>query len=297
MIYVNYFLGILIIFFAILIIFKIKEKNKMLNKISISNIEKKLNEFKTIKIINALIIQSNKANNRAKHITPIIFLIISIVFSLIIFFLSYKTIKIISSSIIISGFSLLIPYLILKYIIRSQKEKILNDFPIYAITLKNYTQVTNDIIIAFKKAKVQEPLSIHIERFNVSIEKGMKIYECFERLKQDINIKKINEFLTAAQYCYINGGDFSNLLDKYSKILTKSNLQKEKEKQKSFASKLVLYMLIAINIYLLFQFGFANEEYKEILTKTFIGETIININIISYFLIFLFTIKLNKMEE
>jgi Flp pilus assembly protein TadB len=224
-------------------------------------------------------------------------LILTIVVFIITFLITYNFLHLFSSSLIISIFSLFLPYLIIKYFSYCRKIKILKNFPNYIISLKNYTDVNNDIIEAFRRATVEEPLKTYIEKFNISLQKGVKIYDAFESLKSSINIKKINEFITLLQFCYVYGGDFGNLLDKFSKIQMKTNLQREKEKQKIFSSKLVLIILILLNMYILFGFVLTNNEYYNILVKTFIGNLILNINILSYIFIFYMYILLNKMED
>jgi len=230
-------------------------------------------------------------------VSTLTILIITIAISIITFIISYNFLHIFSSSLIISIFSSFLPYLIIKSFSYHKKTKILNNFPNYIISLKNYTDVSNDIIEAFRRATVEEPLKTYIEKFNVSLQKGVKIYDAFESLKKSINIKKINEFITLLQFCYMYGGDFGNLLDKFSKIQMKTNLQREKEKQKIFSSKLVLIILILLNMYILFGFVMTNSEYYNILVKTFIGNLILNINILSYIFIFYMYIQLNKMED
>jgi Flp pilus assembly protein TadB len=194
-------------------------------------------------------------------------------------------------------FSFFIPYLILKELIKNNKNKILNVFPTYLIALKNYTKTDNNILGAFKRVDISFPISIYINRFNISIENGINVFECFEKLKNDININKINDFLTASQYCYLNGGNFSKILEKYCNILTNYNLQKEKEKEESLGSKIVLYILILMNIYILVGFVLTNIEYRNIILGTLFGKIIININLLSYMLIFFFIKKMNNLEE
>ncbi|MEG1142052.1 MAG: hypothetical protein RSE41_06365 [Clostridia bacterium] len=180
--------------------------------------------------------------------------------------------------------------------IYSKKKLLLKIFPNYVISLKNYTETTNNILIAFKNARCEYPLDIYINKFNVSVDKGINIYDSFEELKNNINIKEISEFLTSIQFCYINGGNFTELLDEFSNIQMKVNLQKEKESENIFSSKVVLILLIVINVYILFGFIMSTEEYYSILTKTFIGEMILNVNVLSYIIIFYFYLKLNKLE-
>lgn len=302
----------IIIYIIVSIIFKLKNKYFNLNKSNKKNkyimfnnynriiyknnfLYKKINEF--LKSFNNNILQVKKINNKFNYISFYFIIFFSFFLMIISFAFSYKIFHIVSTSLILSIISFFIPNIILKYILNKHKEKLMCEFPTYAITLKNYTKVNNDLIFAFKRASVTGAFKKYIETFNFSIEKGLKVDDCFEKLKNDININKINNFFTAACNCYKNGGDFSKLLDKYSNILTKVNLQKEKEKEESFSSKLVLYILVFVNIYLLFGFVFNDEEYKNLLLNTFFGKIIINFNILSYIFIMFFIKKINKMEE
>ena len=230
-------------------------------------------------------------------ISTLTILILSIVILIITFIITYNYLHLFSSSLILSIFTFFLPYFIVKYFSYYKNIRILRNFPNYIISLKNYTDINNDIIEAFKRANAEEPLSIYINKFNISVQKGVKIYDAFETLKKSINIKKINQFITLLQFCYIYGGDFGDLLDKFAKIQMKTNLQKEKEKQKIFSAKIVLVTLILLNIYILFGFVLKNGEYYTILVNTFIGNLILNINILSYIFIFYMYIKLNEMEE
>ena len=115
-------------------------------------------------------------------------------------------------------------------------------------------------------------------------------------MKSSINISKISEFFTAVEYCYINGGNFVNIIDKYLSSLVKLNMQKEKEEEKRLEIKLVILFLIAVNFYMLFGFIYANPTYKEIILNNLVGKIIVNINIISYVIIFLIFRNTNKEE-
>lgn len=292
--------SITILFLAstINIFYEMLNKNKKDSIIKINNFNTKLSNMSFIKKIQFYIDYISKINKSIIfYIKPITIILLSSIISIITFVISFKYLKVFSSAVIISVYSFFIPYLILKYLYNFYRKKINNIFPTYIISLKNYTQISNDIIIAIKKVKVEEPLSLFINKFNICIEKGINVYEAFENLKNDINIKKINEFITATQNCYINGGNFTNLLSKYSKILNRINEQREKELQENLSSILVLVILIIINIFLIVTFVYSDENYRSILTNTFLGKSILNINILSYLLIFYFIKKLNKLEE
>lgn len=259
----------------------------------------KIRELSLVKKISYLL-DELKISFKIKNInivSTLSILILSVIIFFITFVITYKFLHLFLSSIILSLFTLFLPYFAIKYFSYSRKIKILKMFPNYVINLKNYTDVNNDIIEAFRRASAQEPLNTYIDKFNISLQKGIKIYDAFEDLKYNINIKKINQFITLLQFCYIYGGNFGDLLDKFSKIQMKTNFKREKERQKIFSSKLVLLILIVLNMYILFGFILTNNEYYDILIKTFIGNCILNINILSYIFIFYMYIKLNSMEE
>lgn len=290
--------SILLIFTIIEIFFSIaKNKNKE-EILKYNDISYKFKNLSFIKKIQFYINSLSKLNNNIfYYIRPSLVILISVILSIVIGFLSYKFLKVSSSALIISIYSFFVPYLILNTLYNNYRKKIIGIFPTYIVSLKNYTQISNDIIIAMKNVNAEYPLSIFIDKFNILIEKGVTVYEAFEKLKIDINIKKISEFINAIENCYINGGDFSNLLDKYSKIINKINIQKEKEMQENFASILVLIILAIINVFLIVKFIYSNTLYRNIVTNNFIGNVILNINIISYLLIFYFIKKLNKLED
>ena len=289
-------LGIFLCFWIIDIYVSFIIKNR--KEKNINNLNLKINNSNFIKKISFYIDYLITIDIKFLYFfKPITLIFISTIIFILVFIISYKFLSVFSSSLIIAVYSFFIPYLILQYLYNKSRRKILDVFPTYIISLKNYTNISNDIIIAMKKVESELPLRIFINKFNLLIDKGISVYDSFERLKKDINIKKISEFIMALQNCYINGGNFSKLLDRYSKIINNISLQREKEIQDNFSSILVLIVLIIINIFLIIAFVYSNETYKSIVTNSFIGKTILNINILSYLLVFYFIKKLNKLEE
>lgn len=292
------FLNIFFIFVIIDFVIYIKNQNRILKFVNSKVIGSKINNSSFIKKISFYINYLKNINISSFHLLkPIIIIAISLIISFLSFILSYKFFCVFSSALIISIYTFFIPYIFLKYLYNRYRRKILDIFPTYIISLKNYTNISNDIIVAMRKVNIDKPLMLFIDRFNLLIQKGISVCDGFEKLKSDINIKKISEFITALQNCYINGGDFSKLLDRYSKIINNINAQREKESQDNFSSILVLIILIIINIFLIITFIYSNVTYKSIIINSFTGKVILNINILSYLLVFYFVKKLNKLEE
>lgn len=256
-----------------------KVNNKISNKVKKNRFYIKLGYY---------VCELKKINEKKyKFLSNFFVILISIIFSIVIFVISKYIFEIFSTSILISIISLVLPYFIIEQLYISEKNKILEKFPLYILTLKNYVYSTNNIVQAFKKAKIPDYLNVYISKFNISIEKGISISQAFEELKRDINIDVINDFLSSLLTCHLNGGNVCVLLNKYAEMLTKTNLQNAKSKQENISSILIFIIMACINIFLLFSFVYSNVEYKEIMTSSFIGKTIINFNILSYLVVFL----------
>lgn len=257
-------------------------------KIKYDYLKNKLNKSKYLTKLSYYIYELKKIDEKKyKFLSKYLVVLISIILSIIIFLISYYIFDIYSTAILISLISLAIPPLIIEQLYMSQKQKIIDNFPMYILTLKNYVYSTNDIIQAFRKANIPDYLVIYINKFNVSIEKGISIVQAFDELKKDINIDVISDFLSSLLTCHLNGGNVCMLLNKYAEMLTKINLRNAKRKQENLSSIVIFFVLVAINFFLLFSFVYSNVEYKEIMIKNLIGKTIINCNVLSYLIVFL----------
>lgn len=251
-------------------------------------VRSKVNKCNYVDKLNFYILELKKANeNKYKYLSKYLINVISIIFSIIIFFISYYIFDIYSTAVLISCISFSIPYLIIQQLYLSNRQKILDNFPMYILTLKNYVYYTNDVILAFKKARIPQCLLAYINKFNISIEKGLSLVQAFDELKKNINIDIISDFLSSVLTCHLNGGNICMLLNKYAEMLTKINIKKAKRKQENLSSIIIFFILVIINIFLLFSFVYGNPTYKEIMTTNLIGKIIINSNILSYFIIFI----------
>ncbi len=244
--------------------------------------------------IKYLIIYNGAKKN--KILTSITILLISIILAILTYFLSIFSIKIISTSIILSIVSFCVPYLAINLLVNSNIRKIKIILPSYIVNLKNNMEVTNNIIKAIKITKVEPPLEHSINVFNYKVEKGINVYQCFDELKENINIEVFSNLIDAFKVCYSNGGDFSRVLNKYIDIVSKENIEKSKLKENSSATILTLIIMVVINILLLFSVVLSNIDYRKIILESFAGHIIINFEIISYIIVVYFVYKVYKME-
>jgi len=232
-----------------------------------------------------------------KYVTPVSIVIISVCCFVIAFIIVYSFLRLFVSSVIISIPFAFIPYLLLRFRVQQEKEKIKRLLPIYAINLKGHISSENNIILAIKRTKVEEPLYKYISKFIINVERGMNISDSFNILKRDVDISEFTELISAFQVCYQNGGKFVNILDVFSKQVSQVLMLEEKEKDKTMSSVITLVVMVALNILLVVSYVFGNKEFASIIRESITGHIIMDINAISCVLCCYFLFKMYKMEE
>lgn len=261
------------------------EKNK---KVKITT---KLNIFHKINIL------IEKANIKR----GILFNPISIIFSCIVTFvicylLVFNSFKIVLLSLIIALPSVFIPIFILSIMAEIQSKKIEKVMLNFLLQLKNYTQINNDIIYAFKQVKTIEPLQGYIKKFLVEINSGIKFEKAIENLKEKITFEKVKMVFTNMQYCYINGGNFSELINKSYKMISDIQTEKNSREQETMGARIVLVILIILDLFVYFTFIQNNHDNYLIMTKSFVGNLILYWNFISIWFLLVLIHKVKKLD-
>lgn len=199
--------GAIIIFLVIKIIHRnvIHNYKKEVLYNGYKKISKKVLKIRYIKKLDSKICEIRKFIQIDKKIFNVYSIVIfSIVFSVVTFIIASKLFQVTSASVILSIFSFFIPYYILQLAIYLRNKKILSIFPIYIVNLKNYTSTKNDIVFALKNVAPEKVIAQYIERFILSVESGISVYDAFEMLKENIKIKRIDDIFKSLQFCHIN---------------------------------------------------------------------------------------------
>ena len=266
-------------------IIKYHEKNKKIKITSKLNLTHK---------INILIEKSGFKTGLVLNPITVIFLCVATF--LVCYYLVFSTFKIVFLSLIISLPSLCVPIIVLSLLAESKSKKIEKVMLNFLLQLKNYTQINNDIIYALKQVKTIEPLQSYIKKFLVEINSGIKFEKAIENLKEKITFVKFNDFLTNLQYCYLNGGNLTELINKNYKIL--SDIQKEKSarEQETMGARIVLVILIILDLFVYFTFIENNHQNYLIMTNSFIGNLILYWNFISIWILFILIYKVKKLD-
>lgn len=277
----------------------IKYKNEKYYKDLIKHYEKskKIKITTKLNIIHKINILIEKSGvKRGILINPITIIVMCITSFIIGYFIAFNIFKIIFLSCIVALPSIFLPILILSLIAESKSRKIEKVMLNFLLQLKNYTQLSNDIIYAFKQVKTIEPLQSYIKKFLVEINSGIKFEKAIENLKEKISFEKFNTVLTNMQYCYLNGGSFSELIKKNYKMISDIQNEKNIRAQETMSARIVLGVLIILDLFVYFTFIKNNPENYMIMTKSFFGTIIIYWNFISIWFLLILIYKVKKLD-
>ena len=219
---------------------------------------------------------------------------------IIIFLISYGIVfqifQIVLLSFLISFPMIFSPVIILSWIAEIKNKKIEKVILNFLLQLKNYTQINNDIIYALKEVKTIEPLQSHVKRFLLEINSGMKFEKAIENLKEKLTFERFRMVFTNMQYCYLHGGDFSELMTKNYKLIGSIQNEKKRREQETMSARIVLGVLIILDLFIYFTFIKNNYENYEVMTKSFLGNLILYWNFISIWLLVFLMHKVKKLD-
>lgn len=229
-------------------------------------------------------------------INPFSLIFYSFLCFLIIYIIVFDIFKILGLAFIIALPCCTIPFVILNFIVSYKLEKIEKVFLNFLLQLKNYTQISNDVISALKNIETIDPLQSYIDKFNLEINSGIKFEIALEHLKEKISIIKFKEFFSNVQYCYIFGGNFANLIDKSYQTINELQKEKSKRKQETQGARIVLFILMLLDIFVYINFVKNDYENYIIMRKSFIGNLILYWNFISMWFLIYLSEKVKKLD-
>lgn len=297
-------------FFLIVDLIKFKNINDKISKYLKYKNDKYYEEFikqseknKKIKIITKLNL-FHKINNLIEKagfrrniiFNPLSIIVISFITFVCCYLLVFNSFRIVLLSLIVSIPSIFIPVLILSLVAENKNKKIEKIMLNFLLQLKNYTQLNNDIIYAFKQIKTIEPLQSYIKKFLVEINSGIKFEKAIENLKEKISFEKVKVIFTNMQYCYLNGGSFTELINRNYKMISSVQNEKNAREQETMGARIVLIILIILDLFVYFTFIKNNYENYLIMTKSFIGNIILYWNFISIWILLLLIYKVKKLD-
>lgn len=261
------------------------EKNKKVKLVERININYKINL-----LIDRAGIQRNLLIN------PFSLIVMGIICVIIFYNLSFSFLKVFSLSLIASIPTVLFPFIILNSIGTYKEERLEKVFLNFLLQLKNHAKISNDITSAFREIETVEPLQSFINKFNIELSSGIKFAVAIEHLKEKISIAKFKEFFSNVQYCYLYGGDFTELIEKNYNMISELQNEKGKRLQETKGARMVLVVLMLLNLFVYITYIKNNYENYLIMQRSIVGIMILYWNFISMWLLMLLASKVKKLD-
>ena len=130
----------------------------------------------------------------------------------------------------------------------------------------------------------------------LEVNSGVKIEKAIENLKEKITFQNFKMFFTNIQYCYLYGGNFSELITKNYKIISAIQNEKNHREQETMGARIVLGILIALDLLVYFTFIKDNYENYKIMTGSLLGNMILYWNFISIWLLVFLMHRVKKLD-
>lgn len=265
---------------------KYYDKNKKVK------INRKLN---IIHKINILIDRSGI--RRGLIVNPITVVLLCFICVIVFYFIALKIFRQTLLSCIISAPTFLLPIIILKIISEYNDEKIEKIIPNFLLQLKNYTQISNDIVYAFKEVETIQPLQTYLNSFLIEVNSGVNFENAIDNLNEKIRIKELENLFNNIKKCYISGGSFVNLINKSYYMISVIQKEKMQRKEETKGARMVLFILIALDLVVYFTYINSNKENYIIMQKSFFGNMILYWNFISMWLLIFLAQKVKEIDE
>lgn len=273
------------------------QKKQIVNKIlRRERIKKKA--YKSLFYRLELIIEKSGIQKYVFFINPTIFIIICIISAIVFFIIFAYFFGIASVGLIISLPGFFVPIILLEIMARKREEEIEKVLADYLLLLKNSTRIHNDIIEAFRNVqdRCMEPLKTFTRQLITEISSGISVEAALSNFRDKVSMKKFKLFLINVQYCYLYGGDFTELLDKTQKLI--ADIQKEKRVRirETRSARVVIFLLIFLDVYLYFNFIMTEPDYLSIMKNTFYGQLILNANFLSIWFLLWLSYSVKKLD-
>lgn len=270
------------------------------SSLQLISIEKRLsiNKIFSPKQLGSIEISFKKLKIPYNSFSVTMLLVLGIICSIISFIISSKLFSVLSVALIVSLPMFFLPIWIINFIADMEQNKLERELNDFFIQLKSSLNINSDIIDALRRIQntILEPFKSYTKQLLNEINTGKLPENALTSFAQKVNIKKFSMYINNVRYCHAYGGDISELTYKTQKIISDSIKQKRKREKETKSICTVLYLLILIDLYMYFSFVSGNSEYFNIMTNSFLGKSILNLNFISLWGVIWLSRVVRKMD-
>lgn len=227
-----------------------------------------------------------------------IMIIASVIVAIFAFIWSMSYLHNIFSSLVISGFAVLVIKLILKIIANYNASKTDDQLLSYIDILENFCSVEDNIVFAIERAIpfTKEPLQSFSEAFIYEVKHGIPLITALENFKSKIENKKFKNLLKNIQLCAKNSGSYIKTLRKSKKIIQKYTEERGRRKKDVRDARKSILSMIFISLVIIYGLIGINPNLPDMLKSDLTGQLIVTFNIFIYLFGVYKSITLEKFE-
>jgi len=224
--------------------------------------------------------------------------LIGLIMSIIAYCVCVEIFKIKSVAFILSFPIVFVVFAVISYLANRKQDKlesVMNDF---FIQLKGAIKINPDITEAFRRIQDSclEPFGEYVKAFLNEVNAGEIPENALYKFANKVDIKRFTLYINNLKYCSVYGGDVETLTRETQKLISEILIQKKKRRKETQSICMVLYILIAIDLVIYFNFALGNGDYLNLMRDSDVGNFIVNLNFLSIWLVIWFAGLVKKLD-
>jgi len=224
--------------------------------------------------------------------------LIGVIMSIVTYAVCVEVFKIKSVAFILAVPVIFSVFVIISYLAdrkQNKLETVMNDF---FIQLKGAIKINPDITEAFRRIQDSclEPFGEYVRSFLNEVNAGEIPENALYKFANKVDIQRFTLYINNLRYCSVYGGDIETLTRETQKLISEILTQKKKRRKETQSVCMVLYILIAIDLVIYFNFAFGNVEYLNLMRDSSTGNFIVNLNFLSIWLVIWFAGLVKKLD-
>ncbi|MBP1931814.1 type II secretion system F family protein [Ammoniphilus resinae] len=263
-----------------------QDTQRALKWIERKNVEKHLDEWvaaKNKKAYNIIqnaddLLKKSRIRIGGRPLNKYIFLIVMLVTSIVAFVFSSNKLNNPVAGILIGGIVGYLYFHLLAWDAKHRKRTMRKQTPNFFLTLLNFYEVHQDILLALKDTgdRIKKPIKTDMQYLVVQLQNGdITLRETIVEAKEKLDNKLLRDFLDDLELQIRFGGNFSQTLQNYINDSTEKEVRILERESETAGASLVTYFLLGIYIFLVIMLNKTQPEAMHLLVTHFVGKIVV----------------------
>ncbi|WP_047153688.1 type II secretion system F family protein [Aneurinibacillus tyrosinisolvens] len=233
--------------------------------------------FKINQYVTSLLSKS-RIRIKGKPLNKYIFYVILAITSLIVGYLSTKSLNNIYAGIMLTGFAGYLFFHLLGWDAKHRKRKLKKQAPSFYLTMTNFYEIRSDAMWALQETvkKIKNPLKVDLQFFINQLNRpDGNIREAVLEAKARLDNKQLRDFLDDFELQLRFGGSFRNTLHQYVQESIEKEVQSMEQSSETSATVMITYFLIGLFCVMAVMMRNSQPEAMSLLVTTPAGKVVV----------------------